>query len=199
MTSPADALAFLEEAVAETIYNIAASGWDRRGVLAKWQHVDGISKKRYLDEARAVLDLLLGTPDTPCPRCGGTGWIDFTKRTNYQDFRCSDCEGLGTLPGRPPLRMPCPTCGGDGKIHQAVMGGYGTVRTGTKTTTCGDCGGSGYSPLAAIDVARGIEQVGWVLREGASLGFRTRQLGGTATNEEPVYRFPAPDGTEHQQ
>jgi molecular chaperone DnaJ len=51
---------------------------------------------------------------------------------------CSECNGSGSAPGRPPVR--CSECGGTGEIRQVRRSLLGNVMT---ATTCHSCGGNG--------------------------------------------------------
>lgn len=51
---------------------------------------------------------------------------------------CSECNGSGSAPGRPPVR--CSECGGTGEIRQVRRSLLGNVMT---ATPCYSCGGSG--------------------------------------------------------
>lgn len=187
MTSPADtARAFLTEAVAKQLLITA-------DCTAEWDMAQEIDHKVFRTWARAVLNLLLGTPPEVCPDCRDTIKIEYHPGMFPP---CPTCNDTKLVAGRPPLRIPCPTCDGTQRVPGASM----TNKEGVVATSWGTCQvcTDGFSPLAAIDAARGIEQVGWGFWRTESDGgryveLRNERITSTANS---IFWFPAPDRTE---
>lgn len=98
----------LVDAMAEGIYNVAASGWDRRGALVKWKHLEGITKTQYLDKAEAALTVV----ETLRTKCGNAA---------CENGQIRKADSLHSMDPDFDVFEVCKTCGGTGLGSLAIL------------------------------------------------------------------------------